>query len=37
MLRTLFGACLAAIPIVFKRKNLLMYIIVFFAKDGGDH
>jgi hypothetical protein len=32
LLRTLFGACLASIPFVFKRKNLLMYLIIFFAK-----
>ncbi|MDU0202603.1 MULTISPECIES: CBO0543 family protein [Paenibacillus] len=32
LLRMLFLSCVAAVPFVLKRKNLLMLLIVFFAK-----
>jgi hypothetical protein len=31
-LRMLFISCLASIPFVFKRKNLMMHLVIFFAK-----
>jgi hypothetical protein len=32
ILRMLFLSCLASIPFVFKRKNLMMHLLIFFAK-----
>jgi hypothetical protein len=32
ILKMLFISCLASIPFVFKRKNLMMHLFIFFAK-----